>query len=423
MASHLFLKLHVLIFISALCLRAGADSVLFLNTTKHPFLRPLPSITDDENSVNLVNFVVLHEVSTTRLLAKKSSQITAFHPNLPWVSIQRGGLHGDLSRSDSILLSEVAAAVSVLLGSAPSASLPPSSLSKLSQLLLSNPFDRPLAVLVLEVGGVTGQLPVIDYSKTSLGGAMIGTVIDGSHEAEIEILDEDELSVISLDAENKFDAAISDGDLDYLATWLGGSYIGSLEGMDGVLTFPLASGKSLSLHMSKEVDHNFALHLFSLVNGLEVMLKIHGDSSMNMQDKAELLQGRFTGIQALQEQYGTGSITELAMEIFLTALIKSFDTLQEAYKVRGCVKLAGQVAGVILFTDRSDYSRFRYIRSSDDNKLRYVPFRLLKQEHILVEDEAQSPSAAASALEEKLVRKTVAWITGIILLVATIIGP
>lgn len=35
------------------------------------------------------------------------------------------------------------------------------------------------------------------------------------------------------------------------ARWLGGSYVGSMESQDGELEFPLASGRSLKLHVSK----------------------------------------------------------------------------------------------------------------------------------------------------------------------------
>lgn len=35
------------------------------------------------------------------------------------------------------------------------------------------------------------------------------------------------------------------------ANWLGGSYVGTLDALDGELTLPLASGMHLKLHMSK----------------------------------------------------------------------------------------------------------------------------------------------------------------------------
>ncbi|RRT57447.1 hypothetical protein B296_00002532 [Ensete ventricosum] len=35
------------------------------------------------------------------------------------------------------------------------------------------------------------------------------------------------------------------------AKWMGGSYVGTIESLDGKLTVPLASGSTLSLHLAK----------------------------------------------------------------------------------------------------------------------------------------------------------------------------
>ncbi|GFY93028.1 putative type 1 membrane protein [Actinidia rufa] len=56
-----------------------------------------------------------------------------------------------------MLLPEVGAAVSVLLGFAPPATLSAASSSKLNEVLMPNPFDKPRAVFMLDVRGAEGS--------------------------------------------------------------------------------------------------------------------------------------------------------------------------------------------------------------------------------------------------------------------------
>ncbi|XP_058101548.1 uncharacterized protein LOC131245839 [Magnolia sinica] len=354
MDSHLFMKIfHLLIFISALCLQARADSIIFLDSSRHPYLR------------------------------SRSSDI--------------------VDESDLISLSEVAAAVSVLLGFAPPASLPAESSRKLDEVLLPNPFDRPRAVFMLEIGGIKDPLSLLDQSNFRVGSAFSGKVLIDSSKAEIEISDEDELSIISLDDRVgvESDVAFFDTELHDLANWLGGSYIGSPEAMDGELAFPLASGMSLNLNLSKKADWEFATDLLSLIDSIKRVIEIHEDFPGSMQNLAELMKGRFTGIQALQEQYGPGDLVEQGMELFLTALTKSFDSLQAA--------LEGKIVGVILFNEKS---------SSDLDSMLDVKFSTRTSRRL----EEVEPLNATTIAEVKLVRLSLAWITGVILLVSTLIG-
>ncbi|XP_077250783.1 putative type 1 membrane protein [Tasmannia lanceolata] len=355
---HLFIKLHLSIFISALCvlLKAEAsDSIFFLDSPGRPYFRPYHS----ENVIE----------------------------------------------SNPISLSEVSAAVSVLLGFAPPPSLPVESSSKLDEVLLPNPFDRPRAVLMLEVKGVKDPSLFIDNSNSQVSSALRTKILLSSSKAEIQLPDEDEVSVVLLDEPLSLecDAACTDTELREFANWIGGSYVGTLESSDGELTIPLASGTSLYLHISKEADREFALGLASLVHNVKRAVEMHEDFAGSMQNPAELLMGCFTGIQALQDQYGPVGISEQGMELFLTTLSKLFDSLQVAYR--------GKIAGLVIFNEKPSPNSGLVLNAKSSTR----------SSRWLEEGSPESPIDLAT-LEMLLVRKVLAWITGIILLISTLIG-
>ncbi|XP_077250778.1 putative galacturan 1,4-alpha-galacturonidase SALK6 isoform X2 [Tasmannia lanceolata] len=104
-----------------------------------------------------------------------------------------------MNKSNPISLSEVSAAVSVLLGFAPPPPLPVESSSKLDEVLLPNPFDRPRAVLMLEVKGVKDPSLFIDNSNSQVSSALRTKILLSSSKAEIQLPDEDEVSLVLLD--------------------------------------------------------------------------------------------------------------------------------------------------------------------------------------------------------------------------------
>ncbi|KAG1360585.1 hypothetical protein COCNU_09G000480 [Cocos nucifera] len=119
------------------------------------------------------------EVVAVVVSSERSRSATAWDPLLlviPSVSGTMGTLApfhrfngckaADGRRTNSMSLYEVAAATSVLLGFAPPSSLPSDSSYKLNEVLSSNPFDRPHAVMILEVRGVKGPLLSTDYLNT-----------------------------------------------------------------------------------------------------------------------------------------------------------------------------------------------------------------------------------------------------------------
>ncbi|XP_043720890.1 uncharacterized protein LOC122668377 [Telopea speciosissima] len=307
---------------------------------------------------------------------------------------------------DPILLSDVAAAVSILLGFAPPASLSAESSDKLNEILLPNPFDRPHAALVLEVQGAEDQQLIDCLSGAQRGSGFRSSVL-GSCKADIQLpgIYADDMSVVSLNEPVGFDCDMVclDKEIYELASMLGGSYITSKLGpLNGELTVPLTSG-SLTLDMSKNADKEFAISLVSLIYNIRRAIETHKDFSWSMQNTAELMTGHFTGIKALQEHYGSDGITQQGMELIVTTLAKLFDSLQAAYK--------GQIVGVFFFRGKS---------CPKSGSLLDVKFSSRSSSRLL--EELAGSSNSTTTAEVQLVRRTLAWITGIILLISTLLG-
>lgn len=293
----------------------------------------------------------------------------------------------------SMSLDEVSAAVSVLLGFAPPTSLPTSSSSKLNKVLLPNPFDRPRAVFLLQVDGSHASVD----SFVSETGSIFKTRIEGAKNAATGLTDKDELIVIHSDESLVVDSGSDylDNELTNLANWLGGSY----QKADGKLSIPLESGNSLTLVVAKEADLEFASSLVSLLKTIKRGIQVHEDFSGGIMSPAELLVCHFTGIKALEDGYGSAEIVKQGTEVVRAAVTKAFNLLQGAYR--------GKVVGLVISTKEASPSLGSII---DAPSSLHISRRL---------EEASQTNATASEL---LVRKSLAWITGIILLVSTLIG-
>ncbi|KAF7103293.1 hypothetical protein CFC21_104296 [Triticum aestivum] len=264
-------------------------------------------------------------------------------------------------QATSMSLDEVSAAVSVLLGFAPPAMLPLPSSAKLNKLLLPKPFDRPRAVFLMQIDGSHDSVD----SFISDAGSIYKTKIDGANNAATGLTDKDELIVICSDESSGSD--VLDNELTDLATWLEGSY----QKADGKLNIPLKSGNSLTLLLNKEVDVEFASSLISLLKTIKRGIQVHEDFSGGIVSPAELLVCRFTGIKG-------------------------------AYN--------GKIVGLVISTEEASTSLASII---DGPSSLHISRRLA---------EASKTNATASIAAIYLVRLSLAWITGIILLVSTLIG-
>ncbi|KAL6646407.1 hypothetical protein ACP70R_018015 [Stipagrostis hirtigluma subsp. patula] len=296
------------------------------------------------------------------------------------------------NQDTSMSLNEVSAAVSVLLGFAPPTSLPAGSSSQLNKVLLPNPFDRPRAVFLLQIDGSHASADSF-VSETS---SIFRTRIEGANSAASGLTDKDELIVIHSD--ESLDVSGSDyldNELPNLANWLEGSYQKS----SGKLVIPLESGNSLNLLLDKEADLQFAISLVSLLKTIERGIQVHEDFS-GIVNPAELLVCHFTGIKALESEYGSTEIFKQGTEVARRAFMKAFESLQGAYK--------GKIVGLVISTKESSPSLGSMIDA---------PSSL----HISrwLEEASKTNATLAPVL---LVRLSLAWITGIILIVSTLMG-
>jgi renin receptor len=267
---------------------------------------------------------------------------------------------------------------------------------------MPNPFHRPLAVFMLEVRGIDDP-SLVDKSNSILSSAHSSKIVFNSKEAEIQLQDEDKVAVVSLDEPL---ADCTDKDIADFASWMGGSYIAdTMEPLNGELTIPLGSGANVKFHMSKKADREFAVSLLSLIRNFRRAIEMHEDLSHGTQNPAELMTGCYDGIKVLQEQYGPEGIAQHGEELLLITLTKIYDTLQDAYK--------GRLVGIISFYRSSPPE------SSKMLNVKFVPRVVPRPSARWLEETKPSYD---SLPEVVLVRRTLAWITGIILVIATLLG-
>ncbi|CAD5323996.1 unnamed protein product [Arabidopsis thaliana] len=303
------------------------------------------------------------------------------------------------SSSEALPMSpvEISAAVSALLGFAPSATLTADGSSKLNKILKPNPFERPRAAFVLEIAGADDMLLETSPSHSFLGNAIRSSIKSDSYKADTELPD-NEVVVVSV---NEPSSDVTDKDINDFASWLGGSYVAGAEPSSGVLSIPLAGGANVEFNLEKEAERKFALNLLGLYQNIRQAVSVYDDLSHGIDRTAELTVGRFGGIDALAQEYGQG-MAKQGMDVLLSTLSKLFNLLETSHK--------GQIVGVIVLDER--------VNQESENLLNFGSSRSSARSMVEVEG---IPSAAIIA-EVILVRLTLAWLTGIILLIATILG-
>ncbi|KAJ8774112.1 hypothetical protein K2173_009543 [Erythroxylum novogranatense] len=297
--------------------------------------------------------------------------------------------------SHSMSITEVGAAVSVLLGFSPSPTLSATSSSKLNEVLVPNPFDRPRAVFMLEVTGIK------DPAQAIFRGAFRSKIV-GSDKTNIELPGE-EVSVVNLD-EGLFD--YNDREIDDFASSLGGSYVSNpSQPLKGELSLLLADGTTINLHMSKKADKEFISSLMALRFHSRRAISMHEDWSQSTNRPAELAMGTFTGLKALQDEYGPEAVLQQGLELLVATVSNVIEALQTVHK--------GQIVGVVFFTERPPL---------DSEKSFNIMLISSPSARWLAETKSSSNATNATVAEVVLVRKTLAWITGIILIISTLIG-
>ncbi|KAL0414100.1 UNVERIFIED_CONTAM: hypothetical protein Sradi_1611700 [Sesamum radiatum] len=302
----------------------------------------------------------------------------------------------------SLSPSEIGATASVLLGFSPPSTLTAASSSKLNEVLKPNPFDRPRAMLMLEVTGAEDSQLIDDLEKSPFSNAL-RIKVEGDERVDIQLPDENEVSFVSLNGESS-DPECSEKELSDFASWLGGSYTEDASGpLNGELILPMADGAFLRLHMSERADREFTTSLVTLVNNIRRAKEIHQVLAKSERSPAELITGRFDGIKALQDHYGKEGIAQSGLEVFVNSISKAFDSLQAAYQ--------GKIVGVIAKSGWAgpELENMFHVTVTSRPSARWL------------EETKASPNSTEIA-EVLFVRTTLAWITGIILLIATLLG-
>ncbi|KAL8240206.1 hypothetical protein R6Q59_013561 [Mikania micrantha] len=334
------------------------------------------------------------------------------------------------SESKFISITEVGAAVSVLLGFAPPSTLSSASSEKLNEVLMANPFNRPHAVFLLEISGFGDEQPGLGtdsdvFSKAlkheiAIGDAgiqLFGITYFFSYVSIKQVVyindlfffvcilaEEDELSLVSLNKPFPVDMEFSDTDLTNFASLFGGSYVNSeLESLSGELTIPLANDAQLKLYLSKKADREFTTSIISLIHNVQRAIQVHEDLDGS---PAELINGRFDGFKAFQEHYGTDDIVQKGSELLVKAVSKIYDSLQTTYN--------GELVGIVSSTRSS--------AEESDMMLNIKMATRASPRWLEEKDEGSHDASHALIAEVLLVRRTLAWITGIILVIATLMG-
>ncbi|KAL8211374.1 hypothetical protein R6Q57_005811 [Mikania cordata] len=308
------------------------------------------------------------------------------------------------SESKFISITEVGAAVSVLLGFAPPSTLSSASSEKLNEVLMADPFNRPHAVFLLEISGFgADEQPELGSDSGVFSKALKHEIAIG--DADIQLSEEDELSLVSLNKPLPVDMEFTDTDLTNFASLFGGSYANSeLESLSGELTIPLANDAQLKLYLSKKADREFTTSIISLIHNVQRAIQVHED--LDGSTPAELINGRFDGFKAFQEHYGTDDIVQKGSELLVKAVSKIYDSLQTTYN--------GELVGIVSFTRSS--------AEESDMMLNIKMTTRASPRWLEEKDERSHDASHALIAEVLLVRRTLAWITGIILIIATLMG-
>lgn len=309
-----------------------------------------------------------------------------------------------VSEGHSISVMEVGAAVSVLLGLAPQSTLSAASSAKLNEILIPNPFDRPHHVFVLEVGLAKDSQDIVYPHISMVKSSIKNKLTNGGDKYFIELSDVDKAAYISLDGlHSESYANLTEKETSDFASWLGGSYVANgMASLNGKLMISLPDGTKMTFDLSKKPVKEFIMNLISLTSNIRKAMVMHSISGNN-HNAAKLLAGSFHGIQALQKEYGPNGIAEVATELFLTSVSKLIDSLQASYR--------GELVGVLVFNEAAESEKLLDVISASHPR----PYaRWLK--------EAESSSNSTIAAEVILVRRTLAWVTAIVLLISTLIG-
>eukprot|EP00249_Psilotum_nudum_P009656 c22071_g1_i2 orf=360-1493(+) len=294
---------------------------------------------------------------------------------------------------------DIFATVSVLLGVEPPSSIDQDCADKLDKLLSPDPFNRPHVIWLLTVGGLE-----TDFMNN---GACFGINSIQQHKFSPEdsnptlrFPDDVKLHLLQNSEENEVHSIGAEQKLKQLSLFLGGSYQQGKDLVQGTITVPLPSGAMATFDLSKEADQTFALELSSFFQSVTKAAILY--EGRDLQNSAEIFVATFSGIEGLRRANTSTATTLHASELLKCMIGKLFSYMEQACN--------GHLVGVIAVPS---FSIQKPVQEIFDIKLSLRYVRRL--------DELSS-SNYTTIIAEALAEKIIAYFTGILLVLAVIIG-
>lgn len=337
----------------------------------------------------LAALLVLQTVCTSSSVKANSGASVTFFEGRPGTYLRSASYN--TAEEHTFSNEEVSAAVAVLLGLTPPSSISQDSASKLNDLLSPNPFHRPRVVLMLTVKQI----------ETGFKGEMFGNfpsqhreLAEKSETATLTIPEDVRLALLDTHLKEKAELSVLEQQLQAWSSLIGGSYQNKKGSLEGVLTVPLPNGEVLTLDLSKRTDQMVALELALLFQSIReaIAASEYGDK----QWLGRLFFGTLTSAETLYKG-SPGSINvEQASDLLVYTVSKIFNYMESVY--------SGGLVGVIVSANQGIL----------DLKSTMGPSRLLLLE--------TSSDNVTEAVAEVLTETIIAYFTGIMLIVALIIG-
>ncbi|MBA0780070.1 hypothetical protein Gotri_004212 [Gossypium trilobum] len=204
------------------------------------------------------------------------------------------------------------------------------------------------------------------------------------------------------------------------------------------MTIPLADVDNVNLRMSEKAHNEFVSKLLALYCNIRKAMEKHGHLSKTLRRPAEIIMGSFDGIKTIKfkwkvsyflqstfpdknhllitllrkkeficiavllEQQDRDGVDKLGTRLLLATLSKIYGSLQTAY--------GGQIVGVIVFNG---------VPLPESKTLMNVIYTSRSSPRWLADTKSSANTTLAAQV---LVRRTLAWITGVVLLIATLLG-
>ncbi|KAG0568295.1 hypothetical protein KC19_6G010200 [Ceratodon purpureus] len=242
---------------------------------------------------------------------------------------------------------DVATSLAVLLGVVPGVSIDENVAAKVDSVVSPNPFQRPRAVISLNIGGVESDLINNGETLDSLGLKLYQQRAFVAKDSHVSQISGDGLNLrllTNLDAVD-LNAEISEQDFQAEFVFMSASY--NLDGDSKTVTtvsWDMSNGETFTLDTTKTADRLFFKELMGIFRNMQ--RAVSSQQPIDLEEPANLYFGNFNGIEELRKAYGSGHQTQLASKFVLYAMNQALQFLQDNYN--------DKLVGVFTFTKSSN---------------------------------------------------------------------